>query len=77
MAILATIGLHGKLCRPTPTGRWERSGADLRGALMDGCRLRLEGRTAGRRAMTAMLSRDGRSLYASWDDPAGYLAVHR
>jgi hypothetical protein len=27
--------------------------------------------------MTAMLSRDGRSLYASWQDPPGYLAVHR
>lgn len=54
---------------------------DLRGALMDGCRVPLEARTAGprvmTRVMTATLSRDGRSLYASWDDPAGYLAVHR
>jgi hypothetical protein len=50
---------------------------DVQGTLIDGCRLRLEGRAAGRRAMTAMLSRDGRSLYASWDEPAGYLVVRR
>ena len=50
---------------------------DLRGELMDGCRVHLEGQAAGSRAMTATLSRDGRSLYASWDGPPGYLAVHR
>jgi hypothetical protein len=50
---------------------------DLRGALMDGCRLHLQARPARPRAMTATLSQDGRSFYASWHDPPGYLAVHR
>ena len=50
---------------------------DLQGALTEGCRLRLQTRPASPRPMTATLSRDGRSLYASWHDPPGYLAVHR
>jgi LmbE family N-acetylglucosaminyl deacetylase len=58
-------------------GEGHETAVDLRGALTEGCRLRLQTRSPRSPPMTATLSRDGRSLYASWQDPPGFLAVHR